>query len=85
MALVFLKSNFELVFLPHLRFQPGVLSSEFIILGIFILDHTAQLFLLLIVPEEVILKIPGLAIGFPVLLLPIFNLFLQVVVSVLHP
>lgn len=84
MILLLLKSNFQLIFFPDFRFESGVLRSKFLILIIFILDHTAQFFLFLVISEEMILKITSFVISFPIFLLPVINFLLQIIIAILH-
>ena len=84
MILLFLKSNFQFIFLSDFRFESGVLRSQFLILVIFILDHTAQFFFFLVISKEMILKITSFIISFPIFLLPIINFLLQIIISILH-
>jgi hypothetical protein len=82
--LLLLVGYLDLVFSSYLRLQPSILDSEFIILGILIFDHVAQLLLFLVVLKEMVFEFSCLVIGLTILLLPIIDLSFKVVVAFLH-
>lgn len=84
MALLLLESNLQLVLPPDFRLKPGILSSQLIILVVFVLDHAAELLLLLIVAEKVVLEVPGFGVSLPELLLPVLDFPLETIVAFLH-
>ena len=82
--MLFLEGDFHFSLAPQFWLEAGVLVPEFLILVVLHLDHAAQFLLLLGVLEEVVLHFAGLAVGVPVLLLPVVDLLLEAVVGLLH-
>lgn len=76
--------DFHFIFASNFRFKSGILIPEFVVLIILSLDHGAEFFFFLVVPEEVILEVSGFGLNFSVFGLPIVDLPLQSVVSFLH-
>ena len=76
--------DFHLILASNFRFKSGILIPEFVILIILSLDHGAEFFFFLVVPEEVVLEVPGFGLNLSVFCLPVVDLPLQSVVSLLH-
>lgn len=81
---MFLKRYFHFSLPSQFWLKSRILIPQFFILVILHLDHAAQFLLLLRILEEVILNLPGLAVGISVFLLPVVDFSLESVVGFLH-